>query len=85
MKQITATKLRINLFKALRDASHSRPTKIRYKKGDAVVISFADYVRLKLGTKSSKDKSARIRLKGRIVKPLGEDSDVELLKYMGIK
>lgn len=86
MKQITATKLRAELFKTLRDAARNLPTKITYKNGNAVIISFEDYVRLKLGVKSIKGKSAgSVKLKGRINEPLGEQSEESLLKYMGIK
>jgi len=87
-KEITATSFRKDLFKVLKNTSHSSPTRIRYKKGCSIILSEEEYRRLK-GLKNNKAGKSLKKLEplasGKILKSLGKDSDKELLAYMRMK
>lgn len=85
MKEMTATSLRKELFRALAASARSVPTRIRYKKGDSVLLSYAHYLRL-IG-KPAKMGSSRTMgplMEGKILKPLDQEADAELMDYMGL-
>lgn len=85
MKSTTATSLRKQLFGVLERTTHSTPTRIRYKKGDAVLMSYRHYQALR---QRKKPLTARTGLHplvdGKIVKPLNEQAEAELMRYMGL-
>lgn len=62
--------------------ARSIPARIRYRKGDAVLISYQQYLALK--SKQKKPYKLTPLLKGKIVKPLDQESEDLLLDYMGI-
>ena len=82
MQELTATTLRKSLFRVLMDVARSIPARIHYRKGDAVLISYQQYLALKRGKKRA-HKLAPL-MKGKIVKPLDQESEDRLLDYMGI-
>lgn len=85
MKTTTATSLRKELFGVLERAVHSIPTRVRYKKKDAVIISYEQYKSLRHKKKPLKGKKRLVSLvRGRILKPLDESADEELMRYMGL-
>lgn len=84
MKTLTATALRKNLFQVLANASRSLPTRIRYKKGVAVITSYRQYL-AKFKKNTPKKAMGLVPLvPGRVIKPLGEQAETELLRYMRI-
>ncbi len=85
--QITnPTTLRKNLFKVLADAAHAIPTRVQQKAGDAVIISYSQYVVLKNSKiKVKKSKKLEPLMPGKILKPLDETADTELMKYMDLE
>ena len=92
MQEITATSFRKRLFKVLEHTAKAFPTRVRYKKGDSVLMSYRQYLDLtSRPTQSSRMKRGKGKeglsplVRGRILKPLGKESERELLDYMGIK
>ncbi len=85
MKSTTATSLRKQLFGVLERVTRSTPTRIRYKKGDAVLMSYRQYQALQRHRKPLKGRNVlRPLIDGTIVKPLNEDAEAELMRYMGL-
>ena len=81
----TATNLRKDLFRVLEAAMHAIPTRIRYKKDDAVILSYSHYQSL-FGKKNKKSQRKKLLppLKGTIHSPLNEKAEIELMKYLGL-
>ena len=84
MQKITATALRKNLFKVLDNSIKGGTTQVVHKKGDSIVLSYRYYQNL-LRKRREGCKKLIPLVEGKIVKPLDEKSERELLKYMGIK
>ena len=84
MKITTATSLRKELFGVLDKAIHSIPTRIRYKKKDAVIISYEQYQSLRHKNPLKGKKRLVPLVRGRIIKPLDESADEELMRYIGL-
>ena len=85
MKSTTATSLRKDLFGALKRAAHAVPTRIRYKKGEAVLLSYAQYRALRSRKKrSSRAGGLKPLLSGKILKPLDHGAEEELIRYIGL-
>ena len=90
LKEITPTSLRKNLFQVLKKTPKSSPTRVHYKEGDSVILSYEEYLRLKSQKNFSgrKGKKSSQKLKslvsGKILKPLNQKAEEELLDYMGI-
>ena len=85
MHVMTATNLRKELFGVLEKALQATPTKIHYKKGDAIVVSYQQYQALKRARKGmKKGKGLRALVPGKIRKPLNEKAGEELMQYMGL-
>lgn len=84
MKELTATDARKNLFKVLEEASYSMPTRVHYKKGDGVVVSYRQYLGL-IHQKKRKKGPLEPLVQGKIVGSLDQNTGKKLLKYMGIK
>ena len=84
MRELTATSFRQHLFSVLEDAAKSLPTRIHYKKGDSVLLPYHSYLAL---TQKDKKPSRGLTplIPGKILKPLDEGAEQELLDYMGIK
>lgn len=85
MKTTTATSLRKELFNVLERAIHAVPTRIHYKKKDAIVLSYERY--LALGGRLKKprhSKTLQPLIPGRILKALDEKSEKEVMRYMGL-
>lgn len=94
MREMPATTFRKSLFRVLADVSRAIPARIRYKKGDAVILSYEQYRNLlqkKGGRSSARGKvgkrphKLKPLIKGMILKPLGEEADEELRRYIGIE
>ena len=88
MRSTSATSLRKDLFEVIKEAVRSIPTRIRHKKGDAVILSYRQYLALK-GRKYRKGAGSlsllKPMIKGRIKGALNERSEEKLLRYMGLK
>ena len=84
MKTITATALRQNLFQVLAKASRSQPTRIRYKKGEAIITSYRQYMAKSQKGTLKRGKGLEPLIRGKVVKPLGEQAKTELLRYIRI-
>lgn len=89
MKSTTATSLRKELFGALERALRSQPTRIRYKKGDAILLSYRQYQawqrRRPLPKRASRGRRTLAPLiEGKIRKPLDSHAEAELMRYMGL-
>ena len=85
MKFTTATTLRKELFGVLERAARSIPTRIRYKKGDAVLLSYSQYEAIKRNKRRPKNpKKLQPLLSGKIRKPLNQKAEEELMQYMGL-
>jgi prevent-host-death family protein len=86
MKTTTATNLRKELFGILKKASHSIPTRVTSRTGDAVVLSYDQYQSLQgKKKKRARGKGLQPLVDGKILKPLGEKAEAEVMRYMGIK
>lgn len=83
MRTTTATSLRKELFGILEKAIHAIPTRVRYKKGNAVILSYEQYLNLK-HKKKARGKSLLPLVSGKIRKPLNESSEEELIRYLGL-
>ncbi len=87
MYSTTPTTLRKELFKVIKAAARFVPTRIRYKKGDAVILSYQQYLALTQKKKlkiKKKSKGLKPLLSGKIKKPLNERAEKELMHYMGL-
>jgi len=90
MNTTTPTSLRKELFRVIKAAARSIPTRIRYKKGDAVILSYQQYLaltqnrKLKRSKMKRSGKSLKPLLSGKILKPLNEKAEKELMHYMGL-
>lgn len=86
MKSTTATNLRKDLFSVIEKASQLVPTRIRYRKGDAVILSYKQYSALKERKPHPARGSRTLNplVKGRIIGKLNEKSDKAVMKYMRI-
>lgn len=84
MKTTTATSLRKELFRVLERAAHAVPTRVHYKKGDAVILSYNQYRALRGKKKGRKSKILSHLIPGKIKKPLNKKADLELLDYVGL-
>lgn len=69
MKEISATSLRKSLFTVLKNVS-ALPTRIKYRNGDAVLISYEMYKRLKQRTENREPKDLRPLANGKIIKSI---------------
>lgn len=86
MKKTTATNLRKELFGVLKKASHSIPTHVTSRTGDAVILSYDQYQSLRgKGKKRVRGKGLQPLVEGKILKPLNEKAEDEVMRYMGIK
>lgn len=84
MKSTNATSLRKELFGAIEKAVHSIPTRIRSRKGDAIILSYRQYLSLKGQKNKTHSTGLRPLVQGKVVKPLNERTEEELLRYMGL-
>lgn len=86
MKQITATTLRRRLFHVLAETKRSVPTRVRYRRGDAVVVSYKQYHDL-LHRKRGRKRAAGLQplVEGKIHGTLGDPTGKTLMRYMGLK
>lgn len=84
MKTTTATDFRKNLFNILEASARGETTQILYKKGDSIVLSLRFFQNL-LNRERKTDKKLRPLIEGKILKPLDEQADQNLVEYMGIK
>lgn len=85
MQKTTATSLRKDLFGILEKAVREIPTRIQYKKGNAVLLSYNQYLRLKgKKIKPARRKGLQPLMAGKILKPLDEKAEEELMRYMGL-
>lgn len=85
MRTTTATAARKELFGVLEKAVKFIPTRIKYKKGNAVILAYDQYLALKKRKKDKKSsRELRPLLSGRILKPLNERAEEELVRYMGL-
>lgn len=89
MREKTATDFRRELFHLLQEAALAIPTRIRYKKGDAVLISYEQYRRLREepATPKKQRSSRKVMgpmISGKILKPLDESASKELINYMNL-
>jgi hypothetical protein len=85
MKTLTATDLRKELFHVIEAAIRKIPTRIRYKKKDAVILSYEEYRELKTkAPKKKTKKSLKPLIKGKILRPLNKEADQEIMDYMGL-
>ncbi len=87
MKTTTPTSLRKDLFQVMKSATRFVPTRIRYKKGDAILLSYQQYLTLTQKKKSKfkkKEKGLQPLLSGKILKPLNEKAEKALMRYMGL-
>lgn len=85
MESLNSSKFRQELPRLLKKATQKKPIRIHHKDGDAVLISYEEYLRLKKSKSDSKKPTKKLKplLKGKILKTLGEEADQELLEYMG--
>jgi hypothetical protein len=79
---MTATALRKSLFRVLMEVARSVPKRIRYRGGDAILLSYRQYLALRKRKKPSSRLQAL--MPGKILKPLNQEAEKELLDYMGI-
>lgn len=86
MKVTTPTNLRKELFGVLKKASHSIPTRVTSRKGDAIILSYDQYRSLK-GKKKKRIRGKGLQplVEGKILRPLNEKAEEEVMRYMGIK
>lgn len=86
MKVTTATAFRKQLFKTLEQATRAIPTRIRYKKRDAVLLSYGQYQLLQQRPKRTRDARPGLRplVEGKILAPLDVRSDDAVMAYMGL-
>lgn len=82
MQVITATALRKSLFRVLMGVARSMPARIRYRGGDAILLSYEQYLALR--KKKKRLHQLQPLVQGKILKPLNEESEKQLLDYMGI-
>ena len=84
MRELTATALRKGLFGVLKQSAQTIPTRVRYLRGDSVVLSYRQYQHL-LKRRKKAPKGLEPLVRGRIVGDLNERTEKGLLKYMGIR
>lgn len=85
MKITTATALRKRLFGALAQANRSQPTRIRSKRGDAVLMSYRQYQALRQQKKPSRKRQAlQPLIPGKIRQALDTRADEAVMRYMGL-
>jgi len=84
MKEISATSLRKSLFTVLKSVANL-PTRIKYRNGDAVLISYEMYQKLKNKTQEKDSNILEPLIKGKIIKSITDDEcKKELMDYMGL-
>lgn len=86
MKTTTATTLRKHLFGILDQATRSIPTRIRYKKRSAILLSTEQYEALKGRRRRPPKGRKKLQplMAGKIRKPLNDQAEEELMRYMGL-
>lgn len=91
LKEISATTLRQNLFGVLKKSPKAAPTRVKYKKGDSVILSYDQYFQLTKSTSNIRTRKSKISKKleplieGKMLKPLNAKTESDLLKHLGIK
>lgn len=85
MRSTSTTSLRKELFGVIEKAAHSIPTRVRHKKGDAVILSYRQYLAMKGKKKQARTGRLKPMMKGRINGALNGQSEKKLLRYMGLK